>query len=156
MKITLHAAAEMPAGIEETFELATDPGRFPEFFPGNLVIPAVLRVELQGAPPPAPGMLRLVHNADKTCITERVEAFDVPREHHYRLVDGFVPPSSWMIREAEGRWLFRESASGTHVDWYYTFHLTHPLAALLAWPLLGIFFTAAMRHCLRSMGQSLA
>lgn len=155
MKLTLRAWVEVEAGPEASFELATDPSRFPDFFPGNLLVPAVRSVELQGDPPPAPGMLRTVRNADGSCMTECVDAFEPPRVHRYRLVDGFEPPARWMVREAEAAWQVEAAGSGARIDWQYGFHLTHPLLMLLAWPTLGIFFRRAMRDCLARMGAEL-
>lgn len=155
MKINLHARVDVPASAEQAFALVTDPDRFPEFFPGNLLVPAVLAVELQGEPPPAPGMLRLVRNADGSCMTERVEKFEPPREHRYGLIAGFVPPANWLIREAEAVWRVEPRGGGSRIDWHYAFQLRHPLAALLAWPTLGVFFGRAMRHCLQAMGEEL-
>lgn len=155
MDITVRATALAAASIETTFELVTDSPAFPEYFPGNLVIAAVTRVERLDEPTQA-GSRRRVQTADGAELIEVVDVLDPPREHSYRIVEGFKPPANFLFREARAQWLLRTEGGGTRIDWTYAYSLTHPLAALIAWPVIGIFFRAAMRDCLDRMALKLS
>ncbi len=155
MQIQVMAQAVVSSAPEETFSFVTDMDRFPDFFPGNLLIPSVTRVEVQGELPQKVGTLRTVTTADGTQVTERVDVFDPPREHTYTL-SGFRPPNSFLFRGAQGRWLLSAEGSGTRIEWHYSYELSTPLVYPLVWLVIGIFWRRAMQDCLQRMQTALS
>ena len=122
MRLKTFAEIECAVPLESMWQIATDGSRFPEFFSGCGPIPAVTKVETQGEV--QKGTVRRIHNSDGTIITEVVDDFEPCRLHSYRLTKGFEAPFSWLVRGAEGKWVFHKKNSGCRVVWYYEFELT--------------------------------
>lgn len=152
MPVDCRARSTWPCSPAQAFALAIDGERFPRFFTGCGPIPAVRAVEADG--PARVGATRRVRNADGSVLGETVTAFEPPHRHAYRLA-GLRPPFAWLVRGAEADWRIDAAPGGAHVAWTYRFEPTHPLAALLARPLLG-FMTRAMQRCLDAMARDVA
>lgn len=156
MEISTRVSRVMAAAPEKVYDFATDPDVFHTIFPGNALVPAVEKVSLADPGPAQVGRLRHVDNSDGSRITELILALDRPSRHHYRLVEGFRPPFSWLVKTAEGDWSFVAEDGGTRVTWVYSFQLRSPLAAPLTLPIVRVFFRGAMARCLDLMSRALA
>lgn len=154
MRIHCQAEHDFPCSAPAVFELMVDPVRFPATFRGYGLIPAIRSISLDG--PLAVGVLRRIHNADGTTLTEQVTALDKPLRHAYTL-GGFRPPFSWLVKRGEATWsLGLANESTTRVHWHYRFMATSVLAYPMASLLLRIFMTHAMQRCLENMATLLA
>ena len=152
MHVDLRARARMPAEPAATFALALDPARFPATFRGYGPIPALRRITPQASP--AVGATRELENSDGSRPLETITALEPPRRHAYELAR-LAPPFSWLVRRGLADWRFAPHEGGTLVDWHYRFELTHPLAAVVAGPLLRHAMLPAMRRCLDAMAEVL-
>jgi hypothetical protein len=153
MRITCHAQQTMPCGPHAVFDLMVDPARFPSMFTGYGPIPAIRFVTLDA--PLAVGAIRRIHNTDRSTLTERVTALDVPKHHAYTL-SGFSAPFSWLVTQGESDWSLNATNSGTHVRWSYAFTLTSAVVYPLAAVVLNFFMGRAMQRCLDNMARLLA
>ena len=149
------AAQEVMCGNQEgVWSVVTDLTRFPSFFDGFLVIPAVQKIEVLYEEP-VPGGMRKVHNSDGSVLDEELLVFTAPVEHRYRLCGGFTFPFSWMIHGAQGTWTFSQvSDTHTSVSWTYRFHIRSRILAPLTYVVVKLFFTRAMSLCLTSMAKA--
>ena len=156
MNISTQVSVNISETVEKVFDLATNMSRFPDFFKGSGPVPAVQQVTWQSGASPVPGAKRNVHNSDGSVIVEELIQLTRPEKHSYRLISGFKPPFSWMVRAARGDWTFASIGDGTHVDWHYEFELTSPLAWPVTAVIVKLFFRRAMQDCLNAMRASLA
>ncbi len=154
MEVSTRASRVIAAPPEKVYDFATDPDVFHTIFPGNLLVPAVEKVSLAEPGEAAVGRLRYVDNSDGSRITEMILALERPSRHRYRLVEGFQPPFSWMVKTAEGDWLFAPVEGGTRVTWIYSFQLRSALAAPVTLPIVKLFFRRAMEACLECMDRA--
>ena len=151
MRLHTQASLEYHSSIQKTWDLATDTTRFPEFFKGFAIIPAIVRIEPLDDEPKKAGSQRKIYNEDGSVILEQTDIFEHHKEHSYRLLEGFAPPFSWLVRSGGGTWSFAETEKGTLVVWRYHFELTTPLVSWIVGPVLWIFFQRAMQNCLNRM-----
>ena len=149
-----HAQVVTDASVEAVFDSATDSARFQQFFTGFGPIPGVVAVTWLTSPPAAGGR-RSVKTVDGATIEETVIELARPHSHHYEIPGGFPAPFSWLVRSARAEWSFTTTPQGTSLRWDYSFKLTHPLALLVAAPLIKLFFKAAMQRCLNNISKSL-
>ena len=152
MNIRTSAHCRFEGSPQEVWDIITDMERFPHFFDGYGLIPAVVRIELQYENP-AIGERRLVHSSDGGIVTEEILAFVPQVEHRYRLIDGFAPPFSWMVSSAEGTWRIEDREDGVHVTWDYLFVVRSLLLVWLTAPVVWVFFRGAMQRCLDKMAK---
>jgi hypothetical protein len=152
MLVSCHAERSLPCRPEVAFAMATDADRFPGFFTGFGLIPAVRGVRLHG--PLAVGSTRSVHNADGAVLLETITAHDPPVRHAYTLT-GFRPPFSWLVSHGLANWSVAGHEYGSRVCWDYEFTLTRRWLWLLALPLIKLFMARAMHRCLKNMARSL-
>ena len=152
MKIGICVTRTIAAPPAAVFALALDASRFPATFSGCGPIPALRRITVHAIP--AVGSTREVESSDGSLLTERITAFDPPRQHAYTL-SGLQPPLAWLVNTGDADWAFADVNSATHVNWRYAFTLTSALAWPLAAPLLHVFMRAAMRRCLDAMARVL-
>ena len=143
----------MHGALQEVWELVTDMERFPSFFGGFGPIPGVTQIEVL-YDVPQKGEQRKVYSTDGGIVTEEIVTYSPPKEHRYRLIEGFAPPFSWMVRDAEGVWRLSEENEGTLVVWDYSFGIRSWLLIWLTAPLVWIFFRGAMQRCLDNMAQT--
>ena len=152
MSVTCSAERSLPCTPEVAFALATDADRFPAFFTGFGLIPAVRGIRLHA--PLAVGSQRRVHNADGTVLSERITAHDPPVRHAYTL-SGFRPPFAWLVERGEANWTFTGHEFGSRVRWDYEFTLARPWLWPVAALLLKLFMARAMHRCLKNMERAL-
>ena len=148
------AGVDCNTSVESMWQVATDSTRFPAFFTGFGLRPAVLRVEVLGNEGVKKGTRRKIYNQDGSVITEIVDRFEINSLHSYRLVEGFKPPFSWLVREGRATWEFQRNGSNCGVVWRYEFELTTFLFAWIVGPILWIFFKRAMRDCLQKIHEA--
>jgi len=153
MDVMLCASHTVPASAEAVFALSLDAERFPATFRGYGPIPSIRRITLHA--PPAVGSTRELENSDGSRPQERITALEPARRHAYTL-SGLSAPFSWLVRAGHADWTFAAEAGHTNVVWRYRFELASALAWPIAWPLLQVFMTAAMRRCLGAMAEVLA
>lgn len=153
----LHTQATVTASITpaQAYALATDAASFSRYFKGCGPVPAVKKVEWESAAQGV-GARRRVHNSDGSVIIEEVLELSAPTRHRYRLVSGFKPPFSWMVKWAEGDWHFTPEGAGARIDWNYYFELRSAAMLPLVLPIAKIFFRQAMQNCLEAMVNSQA
>jgi hypothetical protein len=87
-------------------------------------------------------------------MEEEILAFDRPDRHRYRWTAPPAPPVSWVVRGAEGDWVFTPRGAGTHVLWTYRFEPASPLAGVFARPVV-LLFQRWMRRGLASLRRLL-
>lgn len=153
----LHTQATVTATITpaQAYALATDAASFSRYFKGCGPVPAVLKVEWEPGPQGVIGARRRVYNSDGSVIVEEVLELSASHRHRYRLISGFKPPFSWMVKWAEGDWRFTPEAKGTRIDWHYHFELRSAVVSPLVLPIVQIFFRRAMQDCLTAMVEQL-
>lgn len=125
-----------------------DADGFPACFTGYGLIPAIRRIRL--AEPLAVGVVRHIHNADNTVLTETVTVVDRPHRHAYML-SGFTAPFSWLVKQGEADWQLTATSGGTNVVWTYQFTPTSVLLYPLCYIMLKLFMQGAMQRCLLNM-----
>ena len=152
MLVDLHAARTLRCPIDAAFALALDPARFPATFRGCGPIPAVRRITLHATP--AVGSTRELENSDGSRPHERILALEPPHRHAY-LLSNLNTPFAWLVRTGYAEWSFAQVSEGVAVRWRYRFELTSPLAWPIAYPLLRVFMSTAMRRCLAAMAATL-
>jgi hypothetical protein len=154
MRISAHAAIDIPRPREAVFDFACAAETFERLFrPRGLVAGIQKIVMLEGAPLAA-GARRQVTMSDGGALVEEVTAFERPLRHAYRWAGGLRAPAKFFVRAGEGDWRFSDAAGGTHIDWTYTFELTTPLAYPAA-ALLRLQFRAWMAQQLRAIAAAL-
>jgi hypothetical protein len=152
MFVDLRATRTFRCPADAAFALALDPERFPATFRGCGPIPAVRRITLHA--PPAVGSTRELENSDGSRPLERILVLDPPHRHAY-LLSNLNTPFAWLVRTGYAEWSFSAAPEGSAVRWRYRFELTTPLAWPIAFPLLRVFMTTAMRRCLAAMASML-
>jgi carbon monoxide dehydrogenase subunit G len=149
--IETRASVRVAAPRATVFDIAVDPKVMARIFRGCGPIPAIERVEVEGGGPSRTGGVRWVHNSDGSVVREELVEIDRPATQSYRLVSGFRPPFSWLVRGAAGHWRFEEEPDGTRVTWRFTFE---PRSRWVA-PLVGLvarrFFRRAQERCLDAL-----
>ncbi len=151
MKITCTAVQTFSSTPAPIFDLMVDAAGFPACFDGFGLIPAIRSIRL--AEPLAVGVIRHIHNADNSVLSERVTVVDKPHRHAY-ILSGFQAPFSWLVRKGEADWRLSEKPGGTEVSWTYQFTLTSALVFPICFLLLKFFMQQAMRRCLANMDQA--
>jgi uncharacterized protein YndB with AHSA1/START domain len=154
MALAARAEIEIPKPIGEVFDLATSCDGFPRFLLRMGPIPAVASAELVGAAEPKAGGRRRLQLGDGSTMEEEILAFDRPAHHRYRWTAPPAPPFSWLVRGAEGDWVFAPRGGGTHIAWTYRFEPASPLAGVLARPVV-LLFQRWMQRGLGSLRQLL-
>lgn len=147
MDLTTTATERIAAAREVVFDFVTAPEAVGKTFTGYGPIPGAERSEVVTEGGMRVGAIRHVHNRDGSVIEEEIVALERPARQAYRLVRGFRPPASWLVRGARGDWQLDADGDGTHITWTFTFELR----SALAWPFAALMrrsFRKAMQVCL--------
>ncbi|MGH0035737.1 MAG: SRPBCC family protein [Myxococcota bacterium] len=151
--IKTFARTTILARRERVFDIATANETLPRVFEGYGPVPAIREATIESGRPPGPGEVRLVSNSDGSTIREEIDEWVRPRSHRYRLVSGFDPPFSWLIRSASGRWAFEEISTGTRVTWRFVFEPASAIAAPLVSFIAAWLFQPAQVRCLSALKE---
>jgi hypothetical protein len=154
VRLTLRARHQFDFPPERLFDFTNDAANFVSFV-GFGFVPGIRSARYETEEPPRLGSRRRILKTDGTEHLEEIIAFERPVLHGSR-ISALSPPLSWLVRSGEDTWRFRaEGASGTAVERTFSFELTSPLAAVVAFPLLHLFMRVAVRRDLRNVDRSL-
>lgn len=151
MKVQSRASIEINALPEIVFDCATAPDNLPKFFKGYGVIPGILSVEIVGGGEMREGVIRRVKNLDNSIIDEEIINLKRPTKQTYKLISGFKPPFSFLVRSGGGDWTFTLSHNSTILVWEFYFELTSILASPLMTFIMSVFFQKAQQLCLNKI-----
>lgn len=153
VKFTITRLFQLPAG--HVFDFTNDAANFTTFS-GYGPIPGVVKARYVTPGSPRLGSVRRILKSDDTEHVEEITAFDRPTRHTSRLTE-LAPPFSWLVREGEDDWRFRaEGPSLTVVDRTFSFELTTPAVAVIAWLILHLFMKKAVQRDLDNIMSRLA
>lgn len=148
MQVYTGVSQEIKASPERVFELATAIATLPKVFKGYGPIPAIVDAEIVGGGEIREGAIRRVKNSDGSVIDEEIICLKRPEKQVYRLLRGFKPPFSLLVRSGGGDWTFSTFDGGTSITWKFYFELT----SFLAYPLMALimkrYFRQALQDCL--------
>ncbi len=148
MKVQSRASIEINALPEKVFDFATAPDNLPKLFKGYGVIPGILNVEIVGDSETREGVIRRVTNLDNSIIDEEIIELKRPTKQTYKLISGFNPPLSFLVRSGAGDWTFTPSNNSTILVWEFYFELTSILAYPLMAFIMSAYFHKAQQLCL--------
>lgn len=144
-KIFINAEPEL------VFRLSTDNDNLPRFFTGYKQIPAILSAKTADGAPLREGSTRIVKNSDGSEITETIVRLESPTVQEYKLVGGFKPPFSWLVKTAGGRWDYVTATKGTRVTWTFHFETRGFLARTIFLLFVKASFQKAQEICLSNL-----
>ena len=139
MKLSAHAAVEIPRPVAEVFDFASSCEGLPRFIGSFGPIPGIARAEMVNGAAPKAGAERRIQMTDGSVVDEELIAYERPSRHRYRWLKPPAFPFSLVVRAGEGDWRFAPAGGGTRIDWDYTFELTSPLAWPFAAALMPVF-----------------
>lgn len=131
MQIQTSAQTTINAEIEAVFDASIDCQNLPKFFTGYGAIPAIVSAKTVDGLPLHEGSIRVVDNGDGSSIEEVIVSLLRPHRQEYRLVRGFNPPFSWLVRSASGTWFYETLDVKTKVTWNFCFEISNILAYLV-------------------------
>lgn len=155
MQIQTHAQVVINAGIESVFDASTDCQNLPKFFTGYQGIPAIVSAKTVDGLPLREGSIRIVDSSDGSSIEEVIVSLKRPDTQQYKLVKGFKPPFSWLVRTASGKWSYETLNetlnTQTKVIWNFYFEIPNIFAYLVFYLIVQRPFQKAQEICLRNL-----
>ncbi len=148
MQIKTNAQIIVNAGIEAVFDASTDCQNLPNFFTGYKGIPAIVSAKTIDGLTLHEGSIRVVDNSDGSTIEEVITSLKRPDTQSYKLVKGFKPPFSWLVRVASGKWSYETLDAKTRVIWDFYFETPNIFAYLIFRLLVERPFQKAQEICL--------
>ncbi|MBD2177367.1 SRPBCC family protein [Pseudanabaena sp. FACHB-1998] len=139
------------AKIEDVFNASTDCHNLPKFFTGYKGIPAILSAKTVDGFPLHEGSIRIVDNSDGSSIEEVILSLKQPNLQEYKLIKGFKPPFSWLVRSASGKWEYETLDTKTRVIWNFYFETRNIFAYLVFRLLVQQQFQNAQEICLKNL-----
>lgn len=155
MQIHTSAQISIDAPIEHVFDCSIDCQNLPKFFTGYRAIPAILSATTTDGLPLHEGSTRIVQNSDGSAIEETIVSLQRPTLQAYKLVNGFKPPFSWLVRSASGRWLYQVIDSSTQINWQFEFEMQNVFAYVVFWTLIKHSFQTAQSICLANLKRTI-
>ena len=164
MFIQTRAQISIDAPIEQVFDCSIDCRNLPRFFTGYQAIPAILNATTTDGLPLHEGSTRIVQNTDGSRITEQIVALQRPTSQAYKLLYGFKPPFSWLVRSASGRWSYQVISakhnsegidSGTYITWRFEFEMQNVLAYIVFLAMVRHPFQTAQSICLENFKRTI-
>lgn len=158
MKIQSKAAIEIKASPEKVFDYATNLENLPKVFKGYGVIPAICKAEIADGGEMQQGVTRRITNSDGSIIDEEILTLKRPTKQTYRLVKGFKPPFSYLVKSGGGDWTFTptpNTTNSTFITWEFYFELTSPLAYPIMAFIMSSYFQKAQQLCLNEIKKNL-
>ena len=151
MQIQTSVQVIVNAKIEDVFNASTDCDNLPKFFTGYKGIPAILSAKTVDGLPLREGSIRIVDNSDGSSIEEVILSLKQPNLQEYKLIKGFKPPFSWLVRAASGKWEYETLDNKTRVIWNFSFETRNIFAYLVFRLLVLQQFQKAQEICLRNL-----
>ncbi|MFB2977764.1 SRPBCC family protein [Microseira sp. BLCC-F43] len=148
MKVQSQASIEIKASPEQVFDFATAVSSLPKVFKGYGVIPAIRSAEIVGGGEMRSGVIRRVTNYDNSVIDEEIIKLTRPTKQTYKIVSGFKPPFSYLVRSGGGDWTLTPSNDSTIVTWKFYFEVTSVLAYPIVALIMSAQFQKAQQSCL--------
>lgn len=148
LKLTIVRLFHVPA--HRVFDFTSDDNNFTTFT-GYGPIPGIVKARYETAGPPRLGAIRRVEKTDGTEHREEITVFEPPGRHSSRIT-GLSFPFSWLVREGIDDWQFRaEGPALTVVERTFSFELTTPLVAPIAWLILHLLMKKAAHRDLENI-----
>ena len=155
MSLHVEESRVVAATPEQVYD-AVIPGPLPEIFKHrHLVMPPIARVSGQeGVWGESVGQTRTIHLADGGSVKETLVESDRPTQSSYTITE-LQGPLKLLVSQAEGRWTFAPSGSGTVVTWAWTLHPTNAVTARLL-PVIGVFWHGYAKKALAEVERLVA
>jgi ribosome-associated toxin RatA of RatAB toxin-antitoxin module len=148
MKVQSQASIEIKASPEQVFDFATAVSSLPKVFKGYGVIPGIRSAEIVSGGEMRSGVIRRVTNYDNSVIDEEIIKLTRPTKQTYKIVSGFKPPFSYLVRSGGGDWTLTPSNDSTIVNWKFYFEVTSVLAYPIVALIMSAQFQKAQQSCL--------
>ena len=155
MKIQTSTQVVINANIESVFDASTDCQNLPKFFIGYKAIPAIVSARTSDGLPLQEGSIRIVDNSDGSSIEESIVSLQRPNIQKYKLVKGFKPPFSWLVRAASGQWLYENIDVTTKITWEFNFEAFNLFTYLIFRLIVKRPFQKAQEICLKNIKSHL-
>jgi uncharacterized protein YndB with AHSA1/START domain len=137
---------------EIVFRLSTDNENLPLFFTGYKQVPAIISARTADGLPLKQGCTRVVKNSDGSEIEEIIIRLESPAVQEYKLISGFKPPVSWLVKSANGRWDYVKTATGgTEITWTFNFETRNFITETIFRLAVKSEFQKAQEICLSNL-----
>ncbi|WP_271252239.1 SRPBCC family protein [Pseudanabaena sp. Chao 1811] len=153
MQIQSNAQIVINAEIATVFDASTDCKNLPKFFTGYQSIPAIVGAKTIDELPLHEGSIRIVDNSDGSSIEEVIVLLERPSTQKYKLIKGFKPPFSWLVKTASGQWSYEDLDSKTKVIWNFYFEMSNIFAYAIFRLAVLRPFQKAQDICLRNLKE---
>ena len=111
-------------------------------------IPGIAAIDGHTEPWSEPGQIREYTLTDQTKVTEEITAFTLDHTYSYAVRD-FTGPLRHFVKNARSEWHFTvQSSETTRVDWTYFFNSKNPVAGIVLWLFIKLFWPGFMRQSL--------
>ncbi|HLP87118.1 MAG TPA: SRPBCC family protein [Nostocaceae cyanobacterium] len=151
MLIKTNAQIIINENIESVFDISTDCENLPKFFTGYQPIPAIVNAKTLDELPLHEGSTRIVNNSDGSSVEEILVQLERPHVQAYKLIKGLKPPFSFLVRSAQGKWIYTNTDSGVKVDWEFEFEISNILGYLIFNLAVKKPFQKAQEICLENI-----
>ena len=151
MQIQTSVQVIVNASIEDVFNASIDCQNLPKFFTGYKAIPAIVSAKTIDGLPLHEGSVRIVENSDGSSIEEVIVSLKQPDLQEYKLLRGFKPPFSWLVRSASGKWEYETLGAKTQVRWNFYFEVSNIFAYWVFRLIVQPSFQQAQEICLRNL-----
>lgn len=151
MKIQTNVQVIINAGAESVFDVSTDCRNLQKFFTGYKAIPAIVRARTVDGLSLRDGSIRIVDNSDGSSIEELIVSLQRPNIQKYKLVKGFKPPFSWLVRAASGQWSYEDIDTRTRITWEFKFETPNLFTYLIFRLVVKRPFQKAQEICLENV-----
>lgn len=155
MEIQTKAQVIINADVESVFDASTDCRNLPKFFIGYKAIPAIVNARTTDGLPLQEGSIRIVDNSDGSSVEEIIVSLQRPDMQEYKLVKGFKPPFSWLVRAASGQWSYEATDARTKITWEFKFETPNLFTYLIFRLMVKRPFQKAQEICLENVKRHL-
>ncbi|MEP1078493.1 SRPBCC family protein [Leptolyngbya sp. PL-A3] len=155
MRVQTNVQISIDAPIEQVFDCSIDCQNLPKFFTGYRGIPAIVSAITTDGLPLHEGSTRIVQNSDGSEIEEAIVSLQRPTLQAYKLLNGFKPPFSWLVRSASGQWLYQPHSTGTQITWQFEFEMQNAIAYIVFLALIKHPFQTSQSICLINLKQTI-
>jgi Polyketide cyclase / dehydrase and lipid transport len=153
IQIQSNAQIVINAEIAAVFDASIDCENLPKFFTGYQSIPAIVGAKTVDKLPLHEGSIRIVDNSDGSSIEEIIVLLQRPSTQKYKLIKGFKPPFSWLVKTASGQWSYEALDTKTRVIWNFYFEMSNIFAYAIFRLAVLSSFQKAQEICLRNLKE---